>query len=204
MCGSALSELRRWKDSSYACSTVPDLRAVRRGMPRRRDRLVTLCHKWYERDSESDSVQVGYGEDLQGPFVVSYCCLNETTSRKFLREQTEEEIRQSGILRVMIPCVSRLSTIDLLSPFELGADKVCVIACSENGCFYPGAEELLAKRVNRVGKFLDQIGVGKDNLQLFKTEGSAEEHWPRIWEEFRSTSANTIARSEQAHKGDSR
>ena len=138
------------------------------------------------------------------PFVVSYCCLNETTSRKFLREQTEEEIRQSGILRVMIPCVSRLSTLDLLSPFELGADKVCVIACRENGCFYPGAEELLAKRVNRVGKFLDQIGVGKDNLQLFKTEGSAEEYWPRIWEEFRSTSANTIDRSEQAHKGDSR
>lgn len=132
------------------------------------------------------------------PFVVSYCCLNETTSRKFLMEQTEEEIRQSGILRVMIPCVSRLSTIDLLSPFELGADKVCVIACSENGCFYPGAEELLAKRVNRARKFLDQIGVGQNNLQLFKTEGSAEEYWPRIWEEFRSASEKTVDRSELA------
>jgi coenzyme F420-reducing hydrogenase delta subunit/Pyruvate/2-oxoacid:ferredoxin oxidoreductase delta subunit len=132
------------------------------------------------------------------PFVVSYCCLNETTSRKFLMEQTEEEIRQSGILRVMIPCVSRLSTLDLLSPFELGADKVCVIACSENGCFYPGAEELLAKRVNRARKFLDQIGVGQNNLQLFKTEGSAEEYWPRIWEEFRSASEKTVDRSELA------
>ena len=82
--------------------------------------------------SKSDAAKIAR------PFVVSYCCLNETTSRKFLREQTEEEIRQSGILRVMIPCVSRLSTIDLLSPFELGADKVAVIACTENGCFYPG------------------------------------------------------------------
>ncbi len=138
------------------------------------------------------------------PFVVSYCCLNETTSRKFLRAQTDEEIRQSGILRVMIPCVSRLSTIDLLSPFELGADKVAVIACTENGCFYTGAEELLSKRINRAKKFLDEIGVGRHNLQLFKTEGSAEECWPRIWEEFRSAWAKTVASDEMVHGGDSR
>ena len=138
------------------------------------------------------------------PFVVSYCCLNETTSRKFLHEQTEEEIRQSGILRVLIPCVARLSTLDLVSPIELGADKVAVIACAENGCFYTGAEELLARRIKRVQKFLDEIGVGQHNLQLFKTDGSAEECWPRIWEQFRSTSAKTVAPGELLAEGDSR
>ncbi len=138
------------------------------------------------------------------PFVVSYCCLNETTSRKFLKEQTEEEIRQSGILRLMIPCVSRLSTIDLLSPFELGADKVAVIACAENGCFYTGAEELLARRIKRAKKFLDEIGVGQDNMRLFKTNGSAEECWPRIWEELRSASVKTVAPGKLVQEGDSR
>jgi len=138
------------------------------------------------------------------PLVVSYCCLNETTSRKFLIEQTQEEIRQSGILRVMVPCVARLSTLDLVSPFELGADKVAVIACTENGCFYPGAEELLARRIKRVKKFLDDIGVGQHNVQLFKTDGSAEECWPRIWEEFRSTSAKTVAPDELLQEGASR
>ena len=68
-----------------------------------------------------------------------------------------------------------------------------MIACTENGCFYTGAEELLARRINRAKKFLDEIGVGQDNLQLFKTDGSAEECWPRIWEEFRSASAKTVA-----------
>ncbi len=148
--------------------------------------------------SKSDAAKIAR------PFTVSYCCLNGTTSRKFLKEQTEEEIRQSGILRVMIPCVSRLSAVDLLSPFELGAEKVCVIACGENGCFYSGAEELLTKRVDRTRKFLDQIGVGQDSLKLFRAEGSAEEYWPRIWEEFRSTSAKAIDPSELANKGDSR
>ncbi len=138
------------------------------------------------------------------PFVVSYCCLNETTSRKFLREQTEEEIRQSGILRVMIPCVARLSTVDLVSPLELGADKIAVIACTEKGCFYPGAEELLARRIKRVKKFLDDIGVGQHNVELFKTDGSAEECWPLIWEQFRSTSATTVAPDELFEEGASR
>jgi len=136
--------------------------------------------------------------------VVSYCCLNETTSRKFLSEQTEEEIRQSGILRVMIPCVARLSTLDLVSPIELGADKVAVIACAEDGCFYTGAEELLTRRIKRVQKFLDEIGVGQQNVQLFKTDGSAEECWPGIWEQFRSTPAKTLATDELIQEGASR
>ncbi len=137
------------------------------------------------------------------PFVVSFCCLNETTGREFLREQTEEEILGSGILRVMVPCVGRLSNVDLLSPFELGADKVAVIACKENGCFYTGAEELLARRVVRVKKFLDEIGVGQECLQLFKTVGSAEQCWPGIWQELRSTAAGATARDERVHRGDS-
>ena len=127
------------------------------------------------------------------PFLVSYCCLNETTSRRFLKEQTEEEIQESGILRVMVPCVGRLSTNDLLSPFELGADKVAVIACKENGCFYTGAEELLARRISRVKKFLVEIGVGQESLQLFRTDGTAEESWPTIWKELRSTAAGDSA-----------
>jgi formate dehydrogenase (NADP+) beta subunit len=148
--------------------------------------------------SKSDTARIAR------PFVVSYCCLNETTSRKFLRTQSEGEIRRTGILRVMIPCVARLSIADLLSPLELGADKVAVIACSEKGCFYPGAEELLARRIKRAKKFLDQIGVGQQNAELFKTDGSAEECWPRIWEQFRSTPAKTVAPDELIEKGDSR
>ncbi|MHC1730028.1 MAG: FAD-dependent oxidoreductase [Syntrophobacteraceae bacterium] len=132
-------------------------------------------------------------DKIRRPFVVSYCCQNETTSREFLRPQTEEEIRQTGILRVMVPCVGRLSALDLMSPFELGADKVAVIACKEDGCFYTGAEELLRRRIIRVGKFLDEIGVGRESLQFFTTEGSAEQSWPRIWEEVRTVTQTAAA-----------
>ncbi len=141
--------------------------------------------------------------NIARPFLVSYCCLNETTSRMFLKAQSEEEISRTGILRVMVPCVARLSATDLLSPFELGADGVAVIACREDGCFYTGAEELLRRRIIRVKKFLDEIGTGGDRLRSFNTVGSAEESWPGIWEEMKSTLQNAAAGAERASGGES-
>ncbi|MCE5336108.1 MAG: FAD-dependent oxidoreductase [Desulfobacteraceae bacterium] len=144
-------------------------------------------------------------EKISRPFVVSYCCLNETTSREFLREQTEAEIRETGILRVMVPCVGRLSALDLVSPFELGADKLAVLACKEEGCFYTGAEGLLRRRIARAKKFLDEIGVGQESLQLFNTEGSAEQSWPRIWAQLRSAAPDDeVIAAQAAAGGDSR
>lgn len=132
-------------------------------------------------------------EKVARPFLISYCCVNGTTSRKFLGEQTPEEISDSGILRVMVPCVGRLSMADLLNPFELGADKVAVISCPENGCFYPRVEDWLVRRIERTRKYLDQIGVGGDNLQLFKMAPSGDESWPQIWQKFRVKSETAVA-----------
>lgn len=120
------------------------------------------------------------------PLLVAYCCLNETTSRKYLREQAEDEIAETGILRVMVPCIGRLSAVDLMSPFELGADRVLLIGCKEDGCFYTGAEELLQRRIESVRKFLDDIKVGGSNLLYRHTVGSAEESWPGFWDEARN------------------
>ncbi len=122
---------------------------------------------------------------ISKPFVVSYCCLYETTSRKYLKQQAMKEIEESGILKIMVPCVGRLGSIDLLTPFELGADRVAVIACKENGCAFTGAEELFNRRIKGVRHFLDEIKVGQNNLLFFHTRGNAEESWPEIWEEAR-------------------
>ncbi len=130
-------------------------------------------------------------EKVARPFLVSFCCLNGTTGRKYLREQPGEEIRDSGVLRVIVPCVGRLSMVDLLRPFELGADRVAVISCPEDGCYYPRVEEWLGRRIKRTRKYLDQIGVGADKLQLFKMDGGGDESWPRIWEEFRAVNMET-------------
>jgi ferredoxin/coenzyme F420-reducing hydrogenase delta subunit len=130
---------------------------------------------------------------ISKPFVVSYCCLNETTSRLYLLEQTTEEIEETGVLRVMVPCVGRLGALDLMSPFELGADRVVVIACKEDGCLYTGAEELLQRRGEYGRTILDAIKVGGGSLQFYRTTSSAEESWPEIWQEAKKDMEKTIA-----------
>ncbi|MDR3554153.1 MAG: FAD-dependent oxidoreductase [Syntrophobacteraceae bacterium] len=130
-------------------------------------------------------------EKVARPFLISYCCVNGTTSRKYLKDQSAEEIMESGVLRVLVPCVGRLSVADLVSPFELGADKVAVVSCPEDGCFYPRVEDWLSRRINRTQKYLDEIGVGKDKLQLFRMEGSGDESWARIWAGFRAVNIET-------------
>ena len=85
------------------------------------------------------------------------------------------------MLRVLAPCVARLSAIDLIAPFELGADRVAVIACKQDACAYPTADDLIQQRINYVKKFLDEIKTGGDNLRFAYTVGSAEESWADLW-----------------------
>ena len=82
-------------------------------------------------------------KDIKSPFLVSYCCLFEVTSRSFLVNHEDEEVVEYGVYKVMVPCVARLSVYDILSPLELGADGVVIIACSEEECLYPAAEDRL-------------------------------------------------------------
>jgi NADPH-dependent glutamate synthase beta subunit-like oxidoreductase/coenzyme F420-reducing hydrogenase delta subunit/ferredoxin len=115
------------------------------------------------------------------PLIVSYCCLFEATSRAYTRTHAED-LTETGILRVMVPCVARLSLPDMLGPLELGADAVVIISCAEGECMYPTAEDRLARRVRRAKAFLDEIGLGAERLDHWRTQGSAEVSWAAFWE----------------------
>jgi formate dehydrogenase beta subunit len=120
------------------------------------------------------------GEHLQ-PLIVSYCCLFEVTSRKLVRAEPSAA-GKTGVARVMVPCVARLSVVDILAPFELGADGVVIISCTEGDCLYPTAEERLSARVHKAKGILDEIGLGGERIDHWRTEGSAEVSWSAFWE----------------------
>jgi formate dehydrogenase beta subunit len=139
---------------------------------------------------------VGGFERDSRPLIVSFCCLFETTSRKFL-EETHDDVAATGVARVLVPCVGRLSVVDMLAPFEMGADGVCVIACADGECLYPTAEERLATRVEQVKRILDEIGVGGERIDLWRTKEAAEVSWTAFWE----VSKRKLARLEAEHRG---
>ncbi|UCC68989.1 MAG: FAD-dependent oxidoreductase [Armatimonadota bacterium] len=132
---------------------------------------------------EDDLRRLLSGAEKTSPpvLIVSFCCLFEATSRKFL-DETPEHVGSTGVARVLVPCVGRLSVADILSPFEHGADGVSIIACAEGECLYPTGEERLGARVEEAKRVLEEIGMSGERIDLWRTKDSAEVSWTAFWE----------------------
>ena len=134
--------------------------------------------------------------EMPAPLIVSYCCLFEVSSRDFAR-RTEEDFLRQGVVPIMIPCVARLSVADLLSPFEVRAEAVVVIACQEGSCLYPTAEQRLRDRINQAKQVLTEINMEPDRIDYWKTDGRAETSWSAFWQ----LSRRKIQQIQDAEKG---
>jgi F420-non-reducing hydrogenase iron-sulfur subunit len=79
------------------------------------------------------------------------------------------------VRELLVPCTGRLQPEHVLKAFEVGADVVCVIGCEEDNCHTLEGSRRCARRVDYVRGLLDQIGIGRDRLWLFRLPGSARE-----------------------------
>ena len=71
------------------------------------------------------------------------------------------------ILDVKLPCSSMTREITFLKAFEGGADAVIVLVCPEGTCRYLQGNLRTAKRVARVQKMLNDIGLDGRRLNLY-------------------------------------
>jgi F420-non-reducing hydrogenase iron-sulfur subunit len=79
------------------------------------------------------------------------------------------------VTEVHVPCSGRIQPEHLLKAFENGADAVCVIACQEGNCHHVEGCRRAGRRVEYVGRLLDEIGLGAQRLMLYHLPGSARE-----------------------------
>ncbi len=68
---------------------------------------------------------------------------------------------------VKMPCSSVTREVFLLRAFEAGADAVIVLVCPEGQCTYAEGNLRAAKRVARMKKLVDEIGLDGRRLNLF-------------------------------------
>jgi F420-non-reducing hydrogenase iron-sulfur subunit len=95
------------------------------------------------------------------PNITVFHCFNALNSTEFLADDSYE------IKSVILPCSSLNREVVLLRAFEAGADAVVVLACPEGTCRYVQGNLRAAKRVARVKKILDEIGIGGKRLNFF-------------------------------------
>jgi F420-non-reducing hydrogenase iron-sulfur subunit len=93
--------------------------------------------------------------------ITIFHCFNALHSASFL-ENDDCEIQS-----IKMPCSSMTREVFLLRAFEAGASAVVVLVCPEGTCRYLEGNLRASKRVARVKKLLDEIGIGGQRLNLF-------------------------------------
>jgi F420-non-reducing hydrogenase iron-sulfur subunit len=67
----------------------------------------------------------------------------------------------------MVPCTGRVDILHLLKAFELGFDAVFVSGCHEGDCHYLAGNIRAKKRVNKLKKDLEVMGIEPERLEMF-------------------------------------
>jgi F420-non-reducing hydrogenase iron-sulfur subunit len=109
-------------------------------------------------------------EPLILAFCCHYCAYAAADLAGSMRLQYPSNVR---VLR--LPCTGKLEVNYILSAFEAGIDGVLVAGCLEGGCHFLEGNLRARKRVERAKKFLEEIGLEPDRVEMFNlssAEGS--------------------------------
>lgn len=73
---------------------------------------------------------------------------------------------------VRLPCTGKTDIRYLLEAFEQGADGVYVVACPIGNCHHVRGNERGYARLQRAQEILDEIGLGRERLDIYFMSGS--------------------------------
>ena len=109
----------------------------------------------------SNSWMVGEAKHSAQFKITVFHCTNVLNDIRF-SESEDYEIKS-----IPLPCSSMTREVTLLKAFESGADAVLVLVCPVTTCHYLEGNIRANKRVNRVKKLLDDIGLDSRRLNLY-------------------------------------
>lgn len=91
---------------------------------------------------------------------------------------------------VKLACSSMVKDVFLLRAFEAGSDAVIVLVCPEGQCRYVEGNIRAKKRVMRVKKLLDEIGLDGRRLSIFNISSEDDGKALQILQQIRSDLAD--------------
>jgi heterodisulfide reductase subunit A len=93
--------------------------------------------------------------------VCNWCTYGGADNAGVSRMQYPTNLR---LIRVM--CTGRVARKFVARAFELGAGMVLVSGCHEGDCHYISGNQNMAKRENRIIKWMEQNGIAQDRFRL--------------------------------------
>ena len=132
-----------------------------------------------EKPGKEAEARTGHAAERK-PKVAVFHCANAFDGAGFLPFTCRDEVE---VKVVKLSCSSMITDIYLLKAFEAGANDVLIFACPEGQCRYVKGSIRTTKRVARVKKVLDDIGLGSKHLSLFNISQGDGDTAYRIIEE---------------------
>lgn len=136
---------------------------------------------WVSNMQVATSQAVSNGVTASQPVITLFICSNcarageppEQRNRK--RPTTPQFNLPFNVYEVIVPCAGRLQPEHVLKALEAGSDFACVVACEEMNCHHIEGSLRCRRRLEYVGRILDEVGVGSNRLILTHLPGSAKE-----------------------------
>lgn len=116
------------------------------------------------------------------PAITVFHCINAAGDGKGLPPVEGVEVNMNS---VKLACSGMTRDVFLLRAFEAGADAVVVLVCPESACRHVEGSIRARKRVDRVKKLLDEIGLGGSRLTIHNISPDDETAFREIIENTR-------------------
>ena len=99
------------------------------------------------------------------PVIVAFCChYCAYTAADMAGSQRLAYPPNVKIIRV--PCSGKVDAIHIVKAFEKGADGVYVAGCLDGDCHFKNGNNRANRRVEYMKKYLDEIGIGRERLEM--------------------------------------
>jgi len=105
------------------------------------------------------------------PEVLAFCCYYCAFAAADLAGSMRLQY-PPNVKIIRVPCTGKVDVIYILRAFERGADAVFVAGCLEGNCHFLEGNLRAKKRVLSLKKFLDEIGIGGERLEMFNMSSS--------------------------------
>jgi F420-non-reducing hydrogenase iron-sulfur subunit len=73
----------------------------------------------------------------------------------------------ANIRIIKVPCTGKVNEMHILKSLESGVDGVYVVGCEEGNCHFLSGNLRARKRVERVKRILDSIGIESDRVAMY-------------------------------------
>ena len=98
-----------------------------------------------------------------GLALVAFCCANSSAQAG---EFSRAPFQVDGVTvrLAQLACSSKLEVLHVLRALETGADAVILYTCPDTACRFGRGSIRAAKRIERAGRILAQIGMGSQRV----------------------------------------